>query len=473
MKPAFDRLRRRQFLLGAGGALLAIPTLPSMLPREARAQAMGAAQQRYFAHFATWHGAYQSQVFGSLLSLPVAATMQFGGHEIRRAALAATQSGGETVMSPGLRASSGVLTPRLLGLTNVINGLDFPTQTGHAKGTMLGAFNGLATIDQVLATSTVFYPTRVAMPAIVRNREISFTWQNPATRSGAVVETTPSAESNIQLFDRLFGNAAGPVLAVDRVREHARSVLSDPQCSTECRARLTQYLDMLASIQQRVAAGGPGMQAPRPGQDTRVLERVSGFLGSPSSHVVVEKLWNDVAVAAMAAGLTRVYVSGPKDYTFGPDENHSWHNNYAHGLGDPDKRTVYSHALRLQFEGAMLDLAAKMDAVRLPDGATLLDRALIANSHELGSGGDPGHHHNRCVPLITIGSAGGYFRTGQFLDYRNFTSFSFTHNQGDSRWFSGLNYQDALLSILRSMGVSPDEYMAGGSARTELPWLRA
>ena len=37
MKPAYDRLRRRQFLIGGGGTLLALPLLPSLLPREVRA----------------------------------------------------------------------------------------------------------------------------------------------------------------------------------------------------------------------------------------------------------------------------------------------------------------------------------------------------------------------------------------------------------------------------------------------------
>jgi hypothetical protein len=79
MKPVYDRLSRRQFLVGAGGALVALPLLPSLLPREARAAATAqASSERYFAHMTTWHSVFQSQFFGPLLDLPPTQTQSFG-----------------------------------------------------------------------------------------------------------------------------------------------------------------------------------------------------------------------------------------------------------------------------------------------------------------------------------------------------------------------------------------------------------
>jgi hypothetical protein len=489
MKPAFHRLTRRQFLLGTGGAALALPLLPSLLPRDAEAQAVATdASQRYFAHMTTWHGVFQDQFFGSLLEQAPTATMQFAGVTVRSAPLASTTQGDRTVISDCLRARSSALSPRILSLMNVINGLDFPKSPGHNRGGPLGYYGESATVDQVLAASKTFYPSTVLQPAIVRN-PVSF---YKSTSSG-ITQTPATAESNVKLFDRLFQTTTAPdqVVLVDRVKEHAGLVINDPQCSAQCRTRLTEYLDMLSELQAKLALTG-GTSLPRPSIDTGALESATGFYGTPSSHVQCEQLWNDVVVAAFTAGISRVYACGPTTYTFGPLPEHAWHNDYAHGLDDPARKAGFSAAVQLQFEGALLDLANKLDQVTTADGKTLLDKSLLATGFELGSGGNPGHHHNRCIPVVSIGNANGFFRTGQSLDYRDLNSFSWSSNP---HWYSGLLYNQWLGMVLRSMGIAPAEYAAGmagdwgypsirdangdhtdaiwNAAASDLPWLKA
>ena len=453
MKPVYDRLRRRQFLMGSGGALLALPLLPSLLPRDARAQAeTGSAAERFFVHMTTWHGVFQSQFFGPLLDGAPALTGTAGGVAVRGAPLTADTAGGRSTVSEILNAPSAALSARMLARMTVINGLDYHTSLGHNRGMSIGGDTDNASIDQVLAGSPSFYPTRPPAGAIVRNL-VSI-----SKSGGSTSTTTQTAESNVKLFDRLFnttstGPAPDPVVLVDRVKEHAGLVLSDPQCSADCRTRLNEYLDLLSQVQDQVVSTASS-SFPRPTVDTTAVEAAAGFYGEPPSQARCEKLWNDIVTAAFAAGISRVYVCGPNTYTFGPESEHSWHNNYAHALDDPAKRAGFSAAAQLQFEGALLDLANKLDQVRAADGRTLFDKALLAQSFELGSGGNPGHHHNRGIPLVTLGDAGGYFKTGQYLDYRDLTSFSWS---SDPHWYSGLLYNQWLGMALRAMGVPDTE----------------
>jgi hypothetical protein len=487
MKPGYNPLTRRQFLVGSGVAL-AVPMLPSLLPREVRAQAQQAlSAERYFVHMTTWHGVFQSQFFGPLLDQAPAQKAFAGGIEVRGMPLASTQSGGKVVVSDILTASSTALTPRMLSRMNVINGLDYHTGVGHNRGYSLGGDDANPSIDQVLARSASFYPTRPAQGAIVRNL-VSL---SPA--GSGTTQTEQTAESNVKLFDRLFGTTTTPgepsVVLVDRVKEHADLVMADPACSVDCRNRLSNYLDLLSDVQSQVVGVVNGGGFARPTTDTSVLESAEGFYGRPEQQIACEGLWNDIVVAAFAAGISRVYVCGPHTYTFGPDSEHAWHNNYAHALDDPGRRAGFSAAVQLQFEGAMLDIARKLDQVTTADGATLFDKSLIASGFELGSGGNPGHHHNRCIPVVSLGNAGGHFKTGQYLDYRDLNSFSWS---SDPHWYSGLLYNQWMGMVLRAMGVSrsDQETMVNGYpnvrgpngdhtdqiwniAGQDLPWLKA
>lgn len=493
MKPYFDRLSRRQFLLGSGGAALALPLLPSLLPRDAEAQTMSqASSERYFVHMTTWHGVFQSQFYGPLLDVAPTQTTTHGGIAVRSAPLKSAPSGDMVVVSEILQAKASRLTPRMLSLMNVINGLDFATGVGHNRGGTLGGDASNPTIDQVMGASRSFYPTSPLQPAIVRNL-VSL------ARSGSGTATTEqTADSNVKLFDRLFktttpGSGTPTVeqtVLVDRVKEHADLVIADPRCSADCRTRLSNYMDMLADVQGKLQQTVNSSFA-RPTKDTAAVESSAGFYGQPASQAECESLWNDIIVAAFAAGISRIYVCGPHTYTFGPEPEHAWHNNYAHALDDPAKRAGYSAAVQLQFDQAQLDIARKLDQVNTADGKTLLDKALVASGHEMGSGGNPGHHHNRCIPIVTFGNAGGYFRTGLSLDYRDLTGFSWSSNP---HWYSGLLYNQWMGMVLRSMGVPASDYSTDNGAwgypsvrgangdhtdaiwnvaKEDLPWLKA
>ena len=92
----------------------------------------------------------------------------------------------------------------------------------------------------------------------------------------------------------------------------------------------------------------------------------------------------------------------------------SWHQDVAHHWNDAGGQALLVAHNRAAFQAAFLDLARKLD-VEEANGRTFLDNTLISWSQESGF-----NTHESCgTPLVTAGSAGGYFKTGTFFNYRN------------------------------------------------------
>ena len=132
------RVNRRLFLRGAGGFLLALPSLPSLLePRVARAEA--ATAPKCFVHFRTPHGGVSTaNMWPGDAALN---EMRSYTHDVRRGDLTANLVGGNSMVSPVLSASSGVLTPSLLAKMNILRGLDIPVAMAHNFGAALGYYD--------------------------------------------------------------------------------------------------------------------------------------------------------------------------------------------------------------------------------------------------------------------------------------------------------------------------------------------
>ena len=182
-----NRLERRLFLQGACGAFLALPWLPSLAPREVRAQA-GARAPRFIAI-----KSYSTQNIRDFYpSRPVSGytLRQYGGDEKGGGN---GKNDGTLALAQDLAESSGrhsngnaytgkwaplsdfagegfsrILGPELdpfLAKLLVLRGLDFLPDTNHNDGGMLGNYAGgsiaegagslleVPTIDQVLAYS--------------------------------------------------------------------------------------------------------------------------------------------------------------------------------------------------------------------------------------------------------------------------------------------------------------------------------
>jgi len=467
MKPAFNKLSRRQFLLGTGGLALPLPLLPSLFPGNAEAQVVQESAKRFFVQTTTYHAVFASQFYGPLLDVaPTERIANYAGFEIRKAALKAAAQGNGTFISPILQTKKAPMSAKVLGLMNVINGLDMITFQGHNFGGVAGGSGSDASIDQVMAASKKLFPDTRGAPAIVRHK-VSLT---KVGNSASTQATTNTALTNVKLFDLLFGtNVAGndQPLIVDAVRTHLAAVRSDAALSAQCRTLMDAHVEMMFQAETNLRSQiGAGSGVARPTSDTGTITKEAGFVNTPARQAEVERLFNEIVVAAFASGLSRIYMWGPDDeYTFSPIARGPFHEGIAHQLGGRNASTqgTFNDAAQVQFEVGLVDMANRLDAVRTADGKTLLDKSLITWGWEMGSAGIPGFHHGRGIPVVSIGNAGGFFNTGLSVDYRNLASFAFSASD-EEHWYSGLTYNQWMAMVLRSMGMLPSEYSTNAGA---------
>jgi hypothetical protein len=315
---------RRLFLRGAGGALLALPLLPSLF-RSRAALAAAVAGSRCFVHFRTPHGGIST---ANMWPSDGALTERLlYTHEIRRGKLTATSSGGQSVISPVLTASAGVLTPSLVGKMNILRGLDIPTAMAHNFGGALGYYDHdkrapaepRATIDQILAYSPAFYPSvasvrRRSVP-IARANSGSFGYRTPGVRSSGVsTSALGGSESARGLFDTLLaGTMSAPAGAVnprtpvvDRILDSYKRLRNgQKRLSPEDKLRLDQHIGAVAELQRRLKTPlAAGCQVPaRPATDNLALRPMDG---EPARNVQFFQMLNQILAVALSCGATRV-----------------------------------------------------------------------------------------------------------------------------------------------------------------------
>jgi hypothetical protein len=478
---------RRQVLRGAGGFTLGLPFLASLAtPRGALAQALPARRPRFVA-FTTNHGGVTGANMYPEAALLTGRTQLWSGHDIAHGTLARRLEGSDAVLSPVLRAPAAVLSDRLVSKMNVLRGLDIPFYIAHHTGGHLGNYarndgNGadgkmlqmshVPTIDQVMGWSPSFYPDLGGIKERVlvtgARGGLSWNWSNPAARSGAVQEVRPEA-SSLALWSRVFLPPSMPGIEprkpiVDRVIESYRGLRNgNRRLSAADRQRLDDHLSRLAELQRRL-----GVSAVRPVSCNAVSrpaeEARSLYPSDPVKARRRAQLYNDVIAAAFMCGTSRIAVHGIDD-TFSSYVG-DWHQDIAHKHTLPMPQQTLTDALRLAFQASILDLAAKLDVEEAP-GTSYLDNSLLQWSQESGQY----THDSPSIPVITFGSAAGFFKTGLYLDYRNQTTFGRLVYYGKSNEYTGLTYSRWLGTVLQAMGLPPGEYERGGARGYGNPYV--
>jgi Protein of unknown function (DUF1552) len=496
--PHLRAVDRRIFLRGMGGALLALPILPSLF-RSKTALAQATQANKCFVHFRTPHGGVSTaNMWPGDAALTEKMTYT---HELRRGVLAASTSGNSSVISPVLSASSTVLTPSILAKMNILRGLDIPVAMAHNFGAPLGYYDvdhgtpkqPTATIDQVLAYSPAFYPSLGS----VKRRSVaisasgsssgSYGYRTAGVRSSGVSTGAISGTESAQnLFDTLLaGTMSSPATqnprtpVVDRVLDSYKRLRDGTKrLSPEDKLRLDQHINAVAELQRGLKAPlAAGCVVPaRPTSDSLSLRPMDG---APAKNIQFFTMINQVLAVAMNCGATRVV-------TFQIDENNQaltftsraaqgedWHNNVAHTAA----KTAPGQDLIKQFNQAFfssvyMDLVSRLDG--LPDGmgGSALDRSLVAWGQECGQV----THWAFSMPVITAGSAGGAIKTGSYCDYRNLNrrwgGDSSVGNEGELLW-TGLIYNQWLTTVLQAMGVPASEWAEtthpGYGARVSFP----
>ena len=470
-------ITRRQLL----AALATTPALGSLWSATARGQGM--ARPKFYVHFCTSHGAIWNANMYPAAASPT--TQTYGGRTVRRQALNLSVANGRASLSPVLSGASGVFTQAIASKMNVIQGLDWPLYVGHHSGGHLGNMarndgSGEAmgdgavvgahprvTIDQLMAWSPDFYPdlSGIRQRSLTMGSRISYGWSNPSSRSGTIQEVAGSRDSHVW-YDRLFppgttiGGPAPRPAAANRVREQYQQLHdSTRRLSRDDKARLEQHVQRLDELRRRLNVTVTQCTQPTRTAQSNHTQFGRPYVGdydvNPGKQVSSSQMLNDLIVAAFSCGISRI-ATLHQDSTF-TDFSGDYHQSVAHRAEQAAPamdnqaplapQAILMGGNQLFFERVLLDLVAKLEATPNGAGGTLLDDSLVVWTQESGNL----THNTFSVPVITFGGAGGYFATGNYVDFRN-TALVYDRNRPEVE-HPGLFMHQWLGMTLRAMGV--------------------
>jgi hypothetical protein len=465
----WDTLSRRHVLQGLGAAL-ALPLLPSLLPRRARAQTA----QKTFIGLQAMAGLYKmygpdAQLMPPLpWDLPTLLTKGFRRidaaprHSVYAKPLEELRvmNGGQ--LSPILDSRFNPLLPKM----NLLQGFDY---IGMGDGAFhhFGHFGNLAavmgangpspampSIDQVMAWSSSFYANpnlrgrSVAFTACSEEIRLqmgsSYTWADPQTRSGGIVPTNAYYNPET-LWNAFFSSSTGTQPARSAKKTLVDTVLADynslrqsnRRLGAEDRRRLDLHIAFLQDTQRRVTEVAPVCTQTPP-----------GAIGSLRREVL--QAMNDVIVSLISCGQCHAFVGYAQSLiSTDPGMWHSW----SHASFDATTAAMLGVSFQFAYDrlieqntslmrDVVFDLASKLEAHQLLDDTLL---AVIQEHNHFG-------HDTRNIPIVTFGRA-GTLKTGQYLDYRNFAS-------GDDAQYirTGYPFGQLFATFLQACGVPRSEF---------------
>lgn len=424
------RLSRRSFLTAAGVAV-ALPALPSLLSRRARAEVTADTKRfiaLYWPNGTTMRQDWQLTGSGSNYTLGTA-----------HAALEPLQS--RLSMFTGLDTNSGG-TP------------------AHSRGT--AAFLTAASIsdpdtprvdisiDQAIADA-------LAPPTPIRSLHLGpspYAGGNPSdtgwssgynTYLSWLAPDAPNAplESPRTAFDQIYvppdadaATAQKRVALQQSVLDHTLEQLAsiETRVGTEDRQRLDRYLTAVRQVEQGLdaptAVSGCGDAADRPDDGQSFADHTRSML--------------DVLTLALACDATRIvtysmdYGFGNKDFSFLGMGAYN-HHNLGHG-GTAPERVAANAAIVRWYQDQIAYVLGQLDAIE-EDGGTILDKSVVYVGSDVA---DAWSHAKNDLPMMLAGGGGGALDPGRLIDA------------------SGASYASILLALAHAMDA-PLPSFAGAS----------
>jgi hypothetical protein len=318
----------------------------------------------------------------------------------------------------------------------ICDGVDFVGFDNHAPG-MAGMLTGNGGTGTATRGMSVDQYVAASLGAGTRFDSLEFGVQTSAwggqvqTRmsySGAGTFVTPE-DRPLNAFQRMFGDVTGNPGDVDKLALQRRSILDVvkgdlgdlyPLLGRDEQLKLDQHLDALRKTEQGMTSVG------------------TCDAYANDNFPAVGRAQMDLLVTALACGLTRVasiqwaHTVSPTVFRWlGLAEGH-------HDLSHKDDSNVQGVADFVAAERWYAEqfayLLTALSAVSEPGGGgSMLDNSVVLWAKELADGR---RHDGKSVPFILAGKAGGYWKTGRYLD------------------FGGAPHQKLLVSVCQAMGLT-------------------
>jgi len=430
-------LSRRTLVRGLGGAAIALPLLDAMRGRSARASGETPPKRLIVMYTPNgtiannfWPGGAEADFTLSPILQPLAPHKQ-DLLIIRGVDMLSSLSG------PGDAHQKG--TGQCLTATELLEG-DFSGDAGQSAG-----WAGGISVDQLVAqhisegTAYASLELGVAVQGSTVSSRISYLGAG---------QPLPPENSPYAAYQRLFGDALGDPLVIERRAARRRSVLDavseqhralSSQLGPDDREKLENHLLAVENIRARLEQAATTFGGECQPLDQSEIVDPSLVFNMP----VVGRLQMDLLAMAMACDVTRVgslmWTKSASNHVFSflDPAIKEGHHSIAH-KGDEDTIKVAQNSqINTWFAEQLAYLIARLKAI--PEGeGTVFDNTVILWTNEQAKG----NNHSRMeMPYVLAGSAGGYFKTGRYLVQNSQTG----HNK-------------LLISVLNAMGVDTDVF---------------
>ncbi len=484
----YNRASRRMFLQGSGSALVTIPFLTSLLPRELWAQATPGTIKRFITvdttydlgHNTNWipnNGSLAQQIDIPQPNRVVTGTN--GHHSVRYQPLREFAPTNSSVLAPLYGAS---LSPYLESM-NILRSLDLPYRYGHGHAHILGgilpddAVNGfkrIPTIDYILNSNKVFNP----------NGRPNVTTQNSGgnlsqSLSGTTVASTSSTDNYFNaLYNAMFSNGSFPESGATQVINPKAGVLNrvlddytrtrnSKNISLEDKVILDNVFDKFSDIQRSFTATSGGQ--------CKYRDFFTTHPGKTDYYTVTNesdgKALADLVTVALMCDSVRT-LSFQFDTSYGLifdglefDHQVTSHSPFEMANGKYQWQHMGGRQA-LIIKNFIAPLVQNLSSAIDTNGKSILYNSLLNVNYECGQ-----VHGWGSIPTILFGNAGGAFTSGNYIDYADRPKGIydgadtgdgiFTKTQGSikftNNWY-GVSHNRLHVSILQAMGLTPAEY---------------
>ncbi|QQR91375.1 MAG: DUF1552 domain-containing protein [Myxococcales bacterium] len=233
----------------------------------------------------------------------------------------------------------------------------------------------------------------------------------------------PPEQNPFDLFDRLFGGAEQDPEQTARRKALRKSVLdylqsdlakAQSRLGQQDRKKLEVHAESLRELEKRLESGLGSGQACAPVSPGDPID-----LGNAENYPVLGKHQLDLIAMSFACDITRVasmqWNRSVGNQTFAFAGVSGQHHTLSHeAVSNPDARDDLVKINRWYAE-QLAYLVAKLKAMPEGDGS-VMDNTLIVWVNELSEG----ESHSRInLPVLMVGSAGGYFQSGRYLTFNN------------------------------------------------------
>ncbi|HWU42308.1 MAG TPA: DUF1552 domain-containing protein, partial [Bdellovibrio sp.] len=258
-------------------------------------------------------------------------------------------------------------------------------------------------------------------------------------------------------FQAVFGNriidpgvaaqfTANKLKIGDLVLEQYKALMNHRRISAQDKLTLDNFVSQLQDLNTRIKANSASiLSCSKP-----TLKQLSSIYWDNMSdvdHVNFFSNYIDTMVAAMACDLTRISLISVR----------LWGHDHALSHADPSARgnQLQYLANTKKLSSIYLEFAQKMQAYKEVDGTSMLDNSILFWGSEDAIGGS---HTTMSMPAVTLGNAGGKFKTGYYLDYRQRPIFAHPSQPTGI----GRSYTQLLVTFMQALGLQPSEYVSYG-----------